>query len=492
MRIAVGGILHETNTFADGLTELAAFETPGAFPGLLKGSEVLTTLRGSRMCVGGYIDAAERLNMELVPLIWTFAMPSGTVRHSAYEHLRSLLLEDLRMALPVEGVLLDLHGAMVTDVCDDVEGDLLRHVRQMVGARVPVMATLDFHANITPAMAHWADALIGYDTYPHVDYFERGQEAAQWMSAAVSGQLKPVIGFRAIDMLIGLPKQCTLSGPMAEAFARVHEIERRPGILGITLAGGFPFADIHDAGASVAVMTNGDLNLACRTAEEIALYLWERRADFRVTLTPVSEAIAYARKAGHGPVVLADVSDNPGGGSPCDGTIMLKELVEAGVPSAVVAVIVDPEAVRAAQQAGIGHTATLVVGGKTDRRHGDPLTLTGEIRWVGEKEYVNKGAMMTGMTVKMGLTAVFVVNNVEIILTEKHFQPFDAEALRCLNIEPRDRLLIGLKSSVHFRADYQDLATKIFEVDTPGITSPDLMQYTYRHVRRPIYPLDAM
>jgi microcystin degradation protein MlrC len=155
-------------------------------------------------------------------------------------------------------------------------------------------------------------------------------------------------------------------------------------------------------------------------------------------------------------------------------------------------VIVDPEAVRAAQQAGIGHTATLVVGGKTDRRHGDPLTLTGEIRWVGEKEYVNKGAMMTGMTVKMGLTAVFVVNNVEIILTEKHSQPFDAEALRCLNIEPRDRLLIGLKSSVHFRADYQDLATKIFEVDTPGITSPDLMQYTYRRVRRPIYPLDAM
>jgi microcystin degradation protein MlrC len=492
MRIAVGGILHETNTFADGLTELSAFVTPGAFPGLLTGPEVLTTLRGSRMCVGGYIGAAEQLNLELVPLIWTFAMPSGKVRHSVYEHLRGLLLEDLRKALPVDGVLLDLHGAMVTDVCEDVEGDLLGHVRQMVGPRVPVMATLDFHANITSTMGQRADALIGYDTYPHVDYFERGQEAAQWMAAAVSGRVKPIIGFRAIDLLIGCPKQCTLSGPMAEAFARVHEIERRPGILGITLAGGFPFADIHDAGASVAVMTNGDPNLARRTAEEIALYLWERRADFRVTLTPVREAIAYARKVGHGPVVLADVSDNPGGGSPCDGTVMLKELVEANVPSAVVAVIVDPEAVRAAQRAGIGHTATLVLGGKKDRRHGDPLTLTGEIRWVGEKEYVNKGTMMTGMTVKMGLTAVFVVNNVEIIITEKHFQPFDAEALRCLNIEPRDRLMIGLKSAVHYRACYQDLAAKIFEVDTPGITTPDLMKYPFRHVRRPIYPLDAI
>jgi microcystin degradation protein MlrC len=492
MRIAVGGILHETNTFADGLTELAAFETPGAFPGLLKGQEVLTTLRGSRICVGGYIAAAEQLHMELAPLIWTFAMPSGTVRHAAYEHLRGFLLEALRKTLPVDGVLLDLHGAMVTDVCEDVEGDLLGHVRQMVGPRVPVMATLDFHANITPAMAQWADALVGFDTYPHVDYFERGQEAAQWMAAAAGGRLKPVIGFRGVDMLIGCPKQCTLYGPMAEALARVHEFERRPGILGITLAGGFPYADIHDAGASVAVMAHGDPNLARRTADEIALSLWERREEFRVRLTPVREAIAYALTTGHKPVVLADVSDNPGGGGPGDGTVMLKELVEGNVPSAVVAVIVDPEAVRAAKEAGIGATVTLAVGGKRDRRHGDPLTLTGEVRWVGEKEYINKGPMMTGMTVKMGLTAVFFVNRVEIILTSNHFQPFDPEALRCLNIEPRERLLVGLKSAVHFRACYQDLAAKIFEVDTPGITTPDLMKYPYRHVRRPIYPLDAV
>jgi microcystin degradation protein MlrC len=239
-------------------------------------------------------------------------------------------------------------------------------------------------------------------------------------------------------------------------------------------------------------MTKGDLNLARRTAEEISLYLWERRDDFQVILTPVHDAIAYALKVGHGPVVLADVSDNPGGGSPSDGTVMLKELVEGNVPSAVVAAIVDPEAVRAAKQAGLGARTTLVVGGKKDRHHGDPLTLTGEVRWVGEKEYINKGPMMTGMTVKMGLTAVFVVNNVEIILTEKHFQPFDTEALRCLNIEPSERLLVGLKSAVHYRACYNDMATKIFEVDTPGITTPDLTKYTYRHVRRPIYPLDAI
>jgi len=492
MRIAVGGILHETNTFADGLTELDPFVKPGAFPGLLRGQDILDTLRGSRMCVGGYLAEAERLKMELAPLIWTFAQPSATVRHAVYEDLKERLLERLREALPVQGVLLDLHGAMVTDRFEDVEGDLLRRVRQMVGPRVPVMATLDFHANITPRMANQADALIGYDTYPHVDNFERGQEAAHWMAAAVAGQANPVVAFRAIDVLIGLPKQCTLSGPMADVFELVHRLEAQPGILAITLAGGFPFADIYDAGASVTVMTNRDMDLARRTADEIVHYLWERREAFRVELTPVKEAVAYALKMGRGPVVLADVSDNPGGGSPCDGTLMLQELVGANVPSAVLAVMVDPEAVRAAQEAGIGRTATLVVGGKTDRRHGEPLTLTGKVAWVGQKEYVNRGPMMTGTTVKMGLTAVFVVNNVEIILTENHFQPFDPEAMRCLNIEPRDRLLIGLKSAVHFRAGFQDLAEKIFEVDTPGITSPDLRRYSYKRVRRPIYPLDEI
>jgi len=492
MRIAVGGILHETNTFVDGLTELDPFVKPGAFPGLLTGQEILDTLRGSRMCVGGYLAEAERLKMELVPLIWTFAQPSATVRHAVYEDLKERLLERLREALPVQGVLLDLHGAMVTDRFEDVEGDLLRRVRQMVGPRVPVMATLDFHANITPRMANQADALIGYDTYPHVDNFERGQEAAHWMAAAVAGQVNPVVAFRAIDVMIGLPKQCTLSGPMADAFELVHRLEAQPGILVITLAGGFPFSDIYDAGASVTVMTHRDMDLARRTADEIVRFLWERREAFRVELTPVKKAVAYALKMGRGPVVLADVSDNPGGGSPCDGTLMLQELVGANVPSAVLAVMVDPEAVRAAQEAGIGRTATLVVGGKTDRRHGEPLTLTGKVAWVGQKEYVNRGPMMTGTTVKMGLTAVFVVNNVEIILTENHFQPFDPEAMRCLNIEPRDRLLIGLKSAVHFRAGFQDLAEKIFEVDTPGITTPDLRRYSYKRVRRPIYPLDEI
>ena len=230
-RIAVGGILHETNTFADHPTDVSAFEEVGAFPGLLKGPEILTALRGVSMCAGGYIEAAPELGLELVPLIWTFAQPSGTVRHAAYEKLRDLLLTALRRALPVDGVLLDLHGAMVTDACEDVEGDLLREVRGIVGPTVPIMVNLDLHANITPAMARLSNALIGFDTYPHVDYLERGREAARLMAATLQGRIKPVQAYRQIDLLIGPPKQCTLQGPMAEAFQLVHAIEQRPGIL---------------------------------------------------------------------------------------------------------------------------------------------------------------------------------------------------------------------------------------------------------------------
>ena len=489
IRVATGGILHETNTFAKTRAGYEDFMSRRAL-GMAEGAAMLKQFRGVRIPVGGFIKEAERSGMELVPIIWTFAQPSGKVRHSAYTRLRDRFLAGLKKAMPVDGVLLDLHGAMVTDRCDDVEGDFLRRIRQIVGPETPIMATLDLHANITSLMAKEADALIGYDTYPHVDCRERGVEAARLMASAIREKIRPVIAFRKIPLLIPPPRQCTLLPPMADIFKIVHKMEKEPGVLAITLSGGFPFADIRDAGVSVVVMTDGSKKLAEMLADKLAKEVWNRRKKFRVRLTPVRDAIAYALRTGKGPIVLADGSDNPGGGAPCDGTVMLKALVEANVPSAVVAVIADPEAVAAAGKVGAGKYATLKIGGKTDRLHGAPLTLTGLVKWVGKKSYVNKGPMMKGLRVDMGSTALFIVNNVEIILTEKRFQPWDAEAIRCMGIEPRKRLLVGLKSAVHYRSSYQDMAAKIFEVDTPGIHTPDLSRYRFRKIRRPIYPLD--
>jgi len=218
--------------------------------------------------------------------------------------------------------------------------------------------------------------------------------------------------------------------------------------------------------------------------------MWDRREDLRVHLTPVEETIEYALETGDGPVVLADGSDNPGGGAPCDGTVMLKALVEANVPGSTIAIIVDPEAVAGAIEAGVGNEVTLQVGGKTDDRHGPTLELTGYVRLISDGFYANKGPMYTGVVSAMGRTVVFVVGEVEVILTEQRIQPFDCEALRCVGIEPHDRLLIGLKSAVHFRADFGPIASAIFEVDTPGIHNPDVTLQTFDHVRRPIWPLD--
>ncbi|MBD3292912.1 MAG: microcystin degradation protein MlrC, partial [Armatimonadia bacterium] len=295
-----------------------------------------------------------------------------------------------------------------------------------------------------------------------------------------------------VPMLIGPPRQCTLMPPMAEIIAMAHEAEEREGVLNVTVSGGFPFADIHDCGASVVVTTDDDRAMAEEIAREIGDAIWVRREDFRVRLTPVEDAIEHAVRTGEGPVVLADGSDNPGGGAPCDGTVMLQALVEANVPGSTVAIIVDPEAVAQAIEAGVGNEVALQVGGKTDDRHGPTLTLTGYVRLISDGLYANRGPMYTGVVSAMGRAVVFVVGEVEIVLTEQRIQPYDCQALRSVGIEPRDRLLIGLKSAVHFRADYGPIASAIFETDTPGVHNPDVTLYQFKRVRRPIWPLDEI
>ncbi|MFO8081913.1 MAG: M81 family metallopeptidase [Armatimonadota bacterium] len=491
-RVAVAGFSHETNTFAEGLTTFDDFVRGRGFPGLMTGDALVRTLRGKSMCTGAFIDAADELDFELVPVLWTFPQPSGLIEQSAYDRVLTMLLEGLEAALPVDGVLLELHGAMVSEEREDAEGDTLARVREVVGPDVPVVATLDLHANISPLMVEASDALVGYDTYPHVDAYERGWDAARLLLASIDGSARPVSALAQAPMLIGPPRQCTLMPPMSEIIALAHKAEERPGVLNVTVSGGFPFADIHDCGASVAVTADEDADLAASVAHEIAEAMWARREDFRVRLTPLEETIERARQIGpgKGPVVLADGSDNPGGGAPCDGTVMLQALVDANVPDSTVAIIVDPEAVAEAVEAGVGSELTLRVGGKTDDRHGPTLELTGYVRLISDGIYANKGPMYTGVVSSMGRTVVFVVGEVEVVITEQRIQPYDCEALRSVGIEPRDRLLIGLKSAVHFRADYEPIASEIFEVDTPGVHNPDVTLQHFEHVRRPIWPLD--
>ena len=277
---------------------------------------------------------------------------------------------------------------------------------------------------------------------------------------------------------------------MTGVIEKLHALETEPGVVTATLSMGFPFADITDAGVSVLVTTNGDTALAETYADQFASYIWEMRSQFTFNLHSVESAIEIANQTDGKPIVLADGADNPGGGGPCDGTTILQKFIEADVQDAVIAVIADPESVAQAIKAGVGNNVQLNVGGKTDDQHGAPVALTGYVKTLSDGRIILKGPMGQGTAGSMGRTTVVQVGGVEIVLTERRIQPYDAEVLRSVGIEPQTRKLIALKSAVHFRADYTPIAHQILDVDTPGVHSPNLFNYDYQKLRRPVYPLD--
>jgi microcystin degradation protein MlrC len=485
MRIAVGCIGHETNTFSPVLTTIDNFKN-GSYH---RGNEIIAAFRGTRTITGGFLDVAEQLSLQPVPLLWTFATPSGMVEHTAYQTLRSEFLTLLQNAGELDGILLALHGAMVTEELEDAEGDLIQAVRELVG-ETWIVTTLDLHANITAKMAQYSDVIIGFDTYPHVDCYERGYEAGQLLFSMSQQKIQPTMAYRQLPLLTAPPAQCTMKPPMTDVITALHALETKSGVVTATLSMGFPFADITDAGVSVLVTTNGDMALAEAHADQFAMDIWEMREQFTFNLHTVEAAIDIANQADGHPVVLADGADNPGGGGPCDGTTILRKFIGADVQDAVVAVIADPESVAQAIEAGVGNRVQLNVGGKTDTQHGAPVALTGSVKVLSDGKFTLKGPMGRGTAGNMGRTAVVQVGGIEIVLTERRIQPYDAQVLRSVGIEPTVRKLIALKSAVHFRADYTPIAHQILDVDTPGVHSPNLFSYDYQQLRHPIYPLD--
>ena len=485
MRIAVGCIGHETNTFSPVLTTIESFKK-GSYH---RGEEIIAAFRGTRTITGGFLDVAEQLNLQPVLLLWAFATPSGMVEQTAYQTLKAEFLTLLQNAGEFDGVLLDLHGAMVTEEHEDAEGDLIQAVREIVG-ETWIVTTLDLHANITDKMAHYSDVIIGFDTYPHIDCYERGFEAGQLLFGMNQGKIQPTMAYRQLPLLTAPPAQCTMKNPMIEVIQALHHLETERGVVTATLSMGFPFADITDAGVSVLVTTNGDMALAETHADQFASNIWNMREQFTFNLHTVEAAIEIANETDGNPIVLADGADNPGGGGPCDGTTILRKFIEADVQDAIIAVIADPESVAQAVEAGVGNSVRLNVGGKTDTQHGAPVALTASVKTLSDGRFILKGPMGRGTAANMGRTAVVQVNGIKIILTERRIQPYDAQVLRSVGIEPQARKLIALKSAVHFRADYTPIAHQILDVDTPGVHSPNLFSYDYQKLRHPIYPLD--
>ena len=483
MRVAIGGIWHETNTFANTRTTLDDFR---AYQ-FAQGDWIIKRYRDVLNEIGGMHIGSRLNNFELVPTFFAGAVPSGIVARETYEQLAAWLLNDLAHN-DFDGVLLVLHGAMVAENVSDVEGDLLQRVRALVRNK-PIVATFDIHANLSAAMIENADALIGYDTYPHVDVYERGTEAAHVMGKILRGEIQPTPAFEHVPLLSVPQAQYTSGSPMKEIMLRRAEMENDSRVVTASVAVGFPYADVEFAGMSVSVTTNDDAELAAQYARELRELIWAQRNTFVVQNMSVDEAVQRAMESDEEPVILVDVADNIGGGSPGDGTVLLEKLLAAKAQDTVVT-IADAEAVTQAIDAGITSNVTLRVGGKTDSMHGAPIQVRGRVRLISSGEYVHKGSYMTGTTMRMGHTVVLDCDGLDLVLMERKTMPFDAQQLRSLGIEPADKKIIVVKSAIAWQAAYGDIAREIIYVDTPGICTANLKTLPYKNVRRPIFPLD--
>jgi microcystin degradation protein MlrC len=488
VRFFIAMLAHETNTFSPLPTGRTQFEAYG----LRHGADLVATYRGTGTCLGGMIEGAEASGVTLIPSLAAAAAPGGRVDRAFYEETKARLLDDLRAAGAIDGVLLDLHGAMVVDGLDDGEGDLLGAVRAVAGDAVPIAITLDFHANVTAAMARHATLLHGYKTYPHVDMADRGRDATTRLVDVARGRLSPAVALRQPALLPPIASQSTDAGPMRRLHDLAAEIERRPGVVSVSVFAGFPLADIHDAGLSVHVATDGDPALAGRLADELVDVAWTHRREFVHVAPPVREAVASALAADGRPVVLADIADNTGGGAAGDTTEVLRELLRVGARDATVACIWDPAAVQACARAGVGAPVTVAVGGRVDPSHGAPVEMTGRVRALSDGRFVHKGPMFRGLEGRLGPTAVLEAGGVKVILISERWQTLDPEMLRFVGIEPTAERLVVVKSAIHYRAAFAPLAHRILEVDAPGLASSNLARFPFKNVRRPIYPLDEL
>jgi microcystin degradation protein MlrC len=486
MRIVTGTISHETNVLSNIATDLGEFSKRR----LLYGDELFEQFDGTKTPAGGIIDGCKRHGFELIPTVFASATPSGKITADAFDTIVSGILDGIRQAGDIDAVVLHLHGAGVSEKDPDIEGHVLEAVRRIVGTK-PVVSTFDLHANYTQRMVRNADLLIGYDTYPHVDGYERGLEAVDLTARMLDGTLEPSKAFRQPPMLPALQAQFTGRYPMQKLIAEAHRMEAIAEVETITVAAGFPWSDIPEAGMSFIVTTNNNQALADHLAQELHDMAWNMRRDFLVRPMPVREALQYVVAASATPIVLADIGDNPGGGAPEDGTYILQAILASELSGGVLAMIWDPEAVEKAVAAGEGQVVELNLGGHTDDLHGTPLHIQGRVKGLSDGTFVNEGPMGTGAASDMGATAVFDIGGNDVIVTSKRLQPLDLQVYKSLGIDLASKRFIVVKSSVHYRAAHEPIAAEIIELDTPGLTSPRLAGFGFQHIRRPIFPLDV-
>ena len=491
MGIGIASLSHESNTFASFTTPLSDFH-------ILRGPEIVEHYRSTFHEVGGFIAGADEYGYEIVPLFGADATPSGTVQAEAYAALVDELLDRIRAALPLDGLLLALHGAMVADGFPHADGETVRRVRALVGPDFPLFVTHDYHGNVPPQLVEDATALIIYKTCPHVDQRERGLQAAELLMRTVRGAARPAAAIVKPELVYNIAFHNTGGGPMKQVMDAAIELERQPAprplragahstILAASVAAGYQYADVPWMGPSVVVIADGEPGLAQREAQRLAEMMWATRDDLLPRVPGAAEAVRMAMTSQETPVSLFEMGDNIGGGSAGDATIILDELLRQGASGWVVA-LYDPEAATACAAAGIGAHLTLPVGGKVDDQHGPTLTVTGMVRALHDGKFIETERRHGGKRDwDQGLTAVLATSGGLLLLDSLRTPPMSLNQLRSAGIMPEQQRIFVAKGAVAPRAAYGPVSARIIEVDTAGATSISRPPWDFQRARKGLY-----
>lgn len=490
MKILVAMMSHETNTFSPVPTPLVRF---GAGSPPKEGGAALLSASGRSSPMAGMIQVAQSRGMELVTPIAAGAPPSGPVHDDAYQYMSDTIFNGIG---DCDGILLDLHGAMVTQSLEDGEGTLLKRIRDAY-PHIPIGVALDMHANLYPEMVEHSTVISGFHTYPHVDMFETGVRSATTLLDAMEGKVSPTMVWGNAPMLPHVMRQGTDDFPNKALQQRVAELEGKDALL-VSLFTGFPHADIYNAGLSVVVVTDNDEQGAMDIRDELLEMAWKARESFVYKLTPLSDSIASANDAadapGDGPVILLDHYDNTASGGTMNTTDVLREILKQELDDVAAFGIFDPEAVEQMISAGAGAELTVSLGGKfyldALEQQSSPLEVTGIVRLISDGTYKVTGPMATGAIMHMGKTAVLDTGRVKIIVVSQHVEPYDLGCFESLGINPHSKRFLMLKSRIHYRATFRSVAKEVIECAGVGVCTSDYDQLEFKNVRRPIYPLD--
>lgn len=487
-RIAIAGWQHETNTFATIKADYQAFERADEWPPLCEGELLLTETAGVHLPVTGAIEYLQQQGHELDPLLWCSATPSAHVTEDAYERIGARLIALLQLALgrenPPDGLYLDLHGAMVCEHLEDGEGELLQRIRALVGPDFPVVVSLDLHANVTADMVRHASLIEIFRTYPHIDMGETGARAAAMLEQIIETGAIPCAAFRQLDFMIALNRGCSLMEPCQSLYARL------PGLINVevvsaSFACGFHLADITDVGPSVLCYASNQ-QAADQAVENFLLQVQKSESLFQEKIWPAGAGVTEASRLilqGRTPVVLADTQDNPGGGGSGDTTGLLQELVQQKVANAVFGALADPHTVEQAWTTGVGGQFDALLGGRSGLPGQQPWHCRCTVLAVADGHFTATGPMYHGARMALGRCALLEIGAVKVVLTSKAVQTADQSIFRHLGIEPAQQSLVALKSSVHFRNDFTELAGAILVVAAPGAVYADPAELTYQHKR---------